>query len=170
MIWGSFSFTENLSVEALYMFEFEETEIDPSGTYFSANDFASPGGTYVMLGFGVSPQPVNNPELFNATCFGGPGNVVNSDRYGPLSQQYGPATAAQIITIGCGSSFPRVENRNADDNGQYGVALRWYSEALGNTDFGFYFLNYHSRLPLLSGIAVTGTSANTVYVATDPIG
>jgi len=161
MIWGSFSFTENLSVEALYMFEFEEIEIDPSGTYFSANDFASPGGTYVMLGFGVAPQPVNNPELFNATCFGGAGNVVNSDRYAALSAQYGAATAAQIITIGCGSSFPRIENRNADDNGQYGVALRWYSEALGNTDFGFYFLNYHSRLPLLSGRAVTGTSANT---------
>lgn len=161
MIWGSFSFSDTLSVEALYMFEFEETEIDPSGTYFSANDFASPGGTYVMLGFGVAPQPVNNPELFNRTCFGGPGNVVNSDRYGPLSQIYGAATAAQIITIGCGSSFPRIENRNADDKGQYGVALRWFSEGLGNTDFGFYFLNYHSRLPLLSGRAVTGTSANT---------
>ena len=74
---------------------------------------------------------------------------------------YGAATAAQIITIGCGSSFPRIENRNADDDGQYGVALRYYSEALGNTDFAFYFLNYHSRLPLLSGRAVTGTSANT---------
>lgn len=161
MIWGSFSFTDNLSVEALYMFEFEEIEIDPSGTYFSANDFASPGGTYVMLGFGVAPQPVNNPELFNSTCFGGAGNVVNSDRYAGLSQRYGAATAAQIITIGCGSSFPRIENRNADDGGQYGVALRYYSEALGNTDFAFYFLNYHSRLPLLSGRAVTGTSANT---------
>src|SRR5205809_1085039 len=68
MIWGSFSFTDNLSMEALYMFEFEELEVDPSGTYFSSNDFASPGGSYVMLGFGTAPQPVNDPTLYAATC------------------------------------------------------------------------------------------------------
>ena len=32
---------------------------------------------------------------------------------------------------------------------------RFYIRGLGNTDFGFYFLNYHSRLPLLSGKAVS---------------
>ena len=47
------------------MLEFEEIEVDASGTYFSSNDFGTPGGTYVMLGFGTAPQPVNNPELFS---------------------------------------------------------------------------------------------------------
>ena len=68
MLWGSFSFTDNLSMEAMYLLEFEEIEIDASGTYFSSNDFASPGGTYVMLGFGTAPQPVINPENYFATC------------------------------------------------------------------------------------------------------
>ena len=146
MLWGSFSFTDNLSVEALYMLEFEEVEVDPSGTYFSSNDFGSPGGTYVMLGFGTAPQPVENPELYAATC---------------LQQPFGSGFPNSDLSLGalqafaCGNSVPRLPNRNARDNGQWGIALRWFAEGLGNTDFGFYFLNYHSRLPLLSGKAVS---------------
>jgi len=179
MLWGSFSFTDNLSIEALYMLEFEEIEVDPSGTYFSSNDFGSPGGTYVMLGFGTTPQPVWDPDLYASTCLGASSSVFNSDRYAELLAQYtsnpssipapfppsaafASAAAAQIVRIGCGNSVPRLPNRNARDDGQYGFAIHWFAENLGNTDFGFYFLNYHSRLPLLSGrtvstAALTGT-------------
>ena len=62
MIWASTKFSDNLSMEAYYQFDWKPTEIDPSGTYFSSNDFASPGGTYIMLGFGTVPQPVNNSK------------------------------------------------------------------------------------------------------------
>ena len=154
MLYGSISLSDNVSLEALYMFEFEEIEIDAAGTYFSSNDFATPGGTYVMLGFGTTPQPVYNPENFFATCYNGPAGYANSDRFGDLSAIYGAATAAQIIAIGCGNAVGRLPNRNARDDGQYGMALRWYAENLGETEFGFYFLNYHSRVPLLSGRAV----------------
>jgi hypothetical protein len=50
---------------------------------------------------------------------------------------------------------PRLPNRNARDDGQYGVAVRYFADWLHDTDFGFYFLNYHSRLPLLSGRTVS---------------
>ena len=154
MLYGSISLSDNVSLEALYMFEFEEIEIDAAGTYFSSNDFASPGGTYVMLGFGTTPQPVYNPERFFSTCYAGPAGYASSDRFADLAAIYGPATAGQIIAIGCGNAVGRLPNRNARDDGQYGLALRWYAEALGETEFGFYFLNYHSRVPLLSGRAV----------------
>lgn len=154
MLWGSINLTENVALEALYMFEFEEIEIDAAGTYFSSNDFGTPGGTYVMLGFGTTPQPVYNPENFFSTCYNGPAGFATSDRFADLAAVYGPATAAQIVAIGCGNAVGRLPNRNADDSGQYGMALRWYAEALGETEFGFYFLNYHSRVPLLSGRAV----------------
>lgn len=160
MLWGSFSFTDNLSMEALYMLEFEETEIDASGTYFSANDFASPGGSYVMLGFGTAPQPVNNPELYSSTCQSGSAGYVTSDRYAELSAIYGSA-AASVIAIGCGNAVARAPNRNARDSGQYGLALHWFAENWNSTDFGFYFLNYHSRLPLLSGVAITSFAATS---------
>ena len=159
MLWGSFSFTDNLSMEALYMLEFEEIEIDPSGTYFSSNDFGSPGGTYVMLGFGTSPQPVANPELYASTCLGAGSSVLNSDLLGTYSTQLGSSVAgATAVTIGCRSSVPRLPNRNARDDGQYGAAVHYFAENWGSTDFGFYFLNYHSRLPLLSGKAVTAAA------------
>jgi hypothetical protein len=154
MAWGSINLSENVALEALYMFEFEEIEVDASGTFFSANDFGTPGGTYVMLGFGTTPQPVNNPERFGSTCYAGPAGFATSDRFAELSAIYGPATAAQIIAIGCGNAVGRIEDRAASDEGQFGLALRWYAEALNETEFGFYFLNYHSRVPLLSGRAV----------------
>ena len=46
------------------------------------------------------------------------------------------------------NTMPFTGERDADDSGQWGIALRWYSEALGSTEFGFYYQNYHSRLPL----------------------
>lgn len=148
MITFSFSFNENLSMEALYMFEFEQTDPDPSGTYFSTNDFATPGGEYVMLGFGRTPQcgeiiPLDpsNPNSF--ACSG----VVDL-----------PA-ALQRATIG--STIQRKHVAGADDDGQYGVSFNYYAPQLNETEFGFYYLNYHSRLPLLSGIAVTTNVPNS---------
>ncbi len=51
-----------------------------------------------------------------------------------------------------------IVERSADDEpenqGQYGVALRYYSEAL-DTEFGAYYINYHSRLPYVSVIRST---------------
>ena len=155
MAWGSINLSENVALEALYMFEFEEIEVDAAGTFFSANDFGTPGGTYVMLGFGTTPQPVNNPERFGSTCYAGPAGFATSDRFADLSAIYGAATAAQIIAIGCGNAVGRIEDRAASNGGQFGLALRWYAEALNETEFGFYFLNYHSRVPLLSGRAVS---------------
>lgn len=159
MIWASTKFSDNLSMEAYYQFDWKETEIDPTGTYFSTNDFASPGGSYIMLGFGTVTQPVNNPENYASTCIvgqpaAGQTNVANSDRFAELSAIYGPSTAAQLLAAACGVAGPRLADRPARDSGQFGLALRWYAEALNQTEFGFYAMNYHSRLPLLSGRAV----------------
>jgi hypothetical protein len=57
----------------------------------------------------------------------------------------------QLVGAGCQVALPRLATREADDGGQFGVALRWFAENLGGTEFGFYYLNYHSRLPLISG-------------------
>lgn len=56
----------------------------------------------------------------------------------------------------------RGRDINAKDEGQFGVALRYYSEALNSTEFGFYYMKYHSRLPIAQvkpdGIAQVETS------------
>jgi hypothetical protein len=50
-----------------------------------------------------------------------------------------------------GASRP---DRDARDSGQFGLALRYMFEPL-NTEFGAYFMNYHSRAPIFSGAAGT---------------
>ena len=152
-LWASFGITDNLSVEGFYLTEFEQTEADPAGTYFSQNDFGTNGGTYVMLGFGIANQPVNNPERFAATCAPG-GSVINSDRFAGLAATYGAPTAAFLLNSACNNAVPRGQDRAASDSGQFGGAIRYFAENLNQTDFAFYAMNYHSRLPLLSGKAV----------------
>jgi len=150
-VYVSFGLTENLSLDATYLLEFEEIEIDASGTYFSANDFASPGGEYVMLGFGTVPQPVLNPELYGSVCLSGPAGFGRSDNGLP------PA----LVGAGCGASFPRAPTNFAKDSGQFGLALRYFASGLNDTEFGFYYLRYHSRVPVLSGISVTSTNLSS---------
>jgi len=116
MIWTSFDISRNLSMEALYMFEFEQVDADPNGSYFATNDFGVTAGEYVMLGFGLAPEQFP------------------------------------------GATISREFDRSPSDSGQYGFALRYYAPWLGDTEFGLYYLNYHSRLPLLSGTTVTNAN------------
>lgn len=143
MLWGSMDLTDTVSFEAFYQFEFKEIIPDPSGTYFSSSDIATPGASYAMLGFGIYPQPVINPDLYSSVCL--QGNLAASDTVLP----------AQLVGTGCALAIPRVATRFADDSGQYGLSLRWFAEDWGGTEFGFYYINYHSRLPVLSGSAIT---------------
>ena len=139
MVWGSVSFNENFSMEALYMLEFEQTEPEPSGTYFSTNDFGSLGARYVMLGFGTTDEPANFTDcLLRPTA----------------ARNLGAAAS-------CATAVPRLEDRYPSDTGQYGVAFRYFAPDLNNTEFGLFYLNYHSRLPFASGIAVTTGAANS---------
>lgn len=57
-----------------------------------------------------------------------------------------------------GRTLCRTNDRHAKDDGQYGFSLRYYSEALNDTEFGFYYMNYHSRLPIASFYAADANS------------
>jgi len=52
-----------------------------------------------------------------------------------------------------GGFFAQRQNDiEPDDGGQYGFALRYYAQELNDTEFGLYFLNIHSRLPLINAV------------------
>lgn len=53
----------------------------------------------------------------------------------------------------------RRDTREADDDGQYGFKLGYFSE--GGTEYGFYYMNYHNRRPIISANAADNTG--TVY-------
>jgi hypothetical protein len=55
-------------------------------------------------------------------------------------------------------AVPRGPTIVPDDQGQYGVSLKWFLPNFNQgTELGFFFVNYHSKLPLISGR--TGTQA-----------
>lgn len=126
LVWGSFDFTQNLSAEAFYQYDWNETVIDPSGTYFSTSDFAGLGGSTVFLGFG-STGDISAPPFFASPNLGHP-----------------------FLGVG------RAPDREPPDDGQYGAAFRFFIPRLAGTEFGLYYVNYHSRLPAVS--AITGTA------------
>lgn len=129
MVWGSVGVGDNGSFEGFYEFEWDETNPEPSGSYFSTNDFATDGGSRLMLGFGAVPDII----------------------------PFGAASAASIGASPVGVAVPRGTDQQPEDGGQYGLAYRVFSPQLANTELGFYFVNYHSRLPIIS--ARTGTMA-----------
>lgn len=143
MAYVSTELTDSLSLEALYLFEWDPIIPDPAGTYFSSSDIATPGATYAMLNFGTVPQPVINPDLYETVCIDG--NFGASDVDLPIP----------LIAGGCEAAVSRSESRFPGDSGQFGLALRYFAENWNFTEFGFYYLRYHSRLPLISGFATS---------------
>ena len=138
MAYFSLSPSENLSIEAYYQYDWRKVKPDPVGTYFSTSDLAGKGATHAMLGFG---------------------------RWSDLGTDFsslGGSFDSEFMFV------PRGDTIEPKDSGQYGIALRYFADQLmGGMEFGFYYLRYHSRLPLVSGL--TGTPAglgNAAAVAT----
>ena len=110
MFYVSQSLTDNLSMEAFYQLEWEQTVVDNCGTFFSV-------------------------DVVQDGCV---------DRYAVQGSDLDPTGAAGYRYLG------RTGDNDARDSGQWGVAIRWFSPELNDTEFGFYTMNYHSRTPILS--------------------
>jgi hypothetical protein len=118
MVYLSAGATENLSLEGLYQYDWEETELDETGTYFSILDFGGKDGQKVLAG--------NFPDNLNA----------------PASETF--------------FAIPRTANTEPDDQGQFGLALRYYAQWFNDTEFSLYYMNYHSKTATLA--VRTGTA------------
>ncbi|MFK8329691.1 DUF1302 domain-containing protein [Pseudomonas sp. BJa5] len=132
MFYISQSLTDNLSAEAFYQIEWDQTVVDNCGTFFSQPDVIADGCT-------------DNLRLLNS------------------SRSLPPAALGFLASQGVdinqeGVLVDRGPDRDARDSGQFGVAMRYMFEPL-DTEFGAYFMNYHSRAPIFSA---TG-AAPSVY-------
>ena len=138
--------TDTLSVEGFYQLDWEETAIDPVGSYFSVTDYVGPGAERAVITLpgldlgetGLTAE--SNPfAIFSGTSVASAFSAVTSEDPDFLIA-------------------PRHADHEPDDSGQWGLALRYLAEDLNNTEFGFYYMNHHSRLPVVS--AHTGTAAD----------
>ena len=153
---ASVQMTDNLTLESFYQFKQEEMEIDPSGSYFSLKDTVGPGATHAMIGFGSFGQPnwesmVDNPLY--GLLEGVPAKLPTISNPG-FNPALPPSAANAPFLPSNAAGIPKASSRRASDDGQFGFALRYFAEELNETEFGFYFINYHSRLPYFG--ATTG--------------
>lgn len=130
MFYVSQSLTDNLSAEAFYQLEWDQTIVDNCGTFFSQPDIIADGcdNNLRVLNRRSTIPAAALPTL---TALG-----VNVDNEGVLVR--------------------RGQDRDARDSGQWGASLKYMFEPL-DTEFGAYFMNYHSRAPIFSA---TGAPAS----------
>jgi len=138
--------TEHLSMEAFYQWRWKETILPPVGTFFSETDVLADGGTTAWAD--QEPDlflPVRDiyPQAINATC-----SILGL--FDPCSNGL-TGLAPGVDANGIVQVAEMAPKRDARDNGQYGISFKYTAESLNNTEFGLYFVNYHSKEPLLVG-------------------
>lgn len=124
------SLTDAFSVEAFYQLEWDQTVVDNCGTFFSQADIVADGcdaNLAVLRTQDRLPAPAVAALRARGVAWGDPDEGVVVRRSG---------------------------DRDADDGGQWGLAMHYFADTL-DTEFGAYYINYHSRLPIFSGIAAS---------------
>lgn len=81
MVKASIGVTPTVTIEPFWLLEFRRNELEPAGTYFSTNDFATRGGSQVLLGFGTLADTGTLGAI-----------PRDKDREGSNFNQYGVAT------------------------------------------------------------------------------
>ena len=133
--------SKNLSTQLLYLFDWHKDILEPDGAYFSTNDVAGPGGNRVILGFGaISDQGVDFTSLG--------GSLLSNFQ-----------------------AIPRLPDHKPSESGQYGVNFKLYLPNFSQgTELGFYFLNYTSRLPVVSFQTGTQAGFGNAFGAVNAVG
>jgi len=116
--------------------DWEKTVTDNCGTFFSQADVITGGCN-------------DNLRLLSKR------SVIAAGGGLPLMNRFGVDINDEGVLVKRGS------DRDARDSGQFGVAMHYNFEPL-DTEFGAYFMNYHSRAPIFSA---KGASAATYAAA-----
>ncbi|HET7776453.1 MAG TPA: DUF1302 domain-containing protein [Azospira sp.] len=124
MIFASAGITETTNLEGYYQFDWNSYQFDPVGTFFSAAD---------VVGKGQLPA------------------YIPSSTLGPLGLLGTGACPAQVgdkgnkVALGC-NVVPFTADQKPKSGGQYGLAARWRPKET-ETEFAFYYIRYHDKLP-----------------------
>lgn len=126
--------TDNVSMEAYYMLEWDESIVPPRGSYFSNNDIVSEGADkgYNKVSDGI--KLIAN--AYNTVLAPG------EDLYTDLNINTNSAQDYLVVAdVG--------QKQSASDGGQWGVNFKYFAESLNGTEFGVYYVNYHSQIPFV---------------------
>ncbi len=124
MLYASLELADSLTMEAFYEFDWDYSEADGVGTFYSTDDaFAGDGANRIIV-------------ETNGTALGGTAAAYNLAKYG---------FATTAVTN------KRVDDKPVDSDGQFGVAFRYNTSS---SEFGLFYMNYHSHKPVAA--ATTG--------------
>lgn len=145
MFYVSQNLTDQLSMEAFYQLEWDQTILDNCGTFFASNDVAADGcdTNYNILS---ADSVAGLQQLIGIAGMLPPGFLT--------PETLGAVNNATVVNEGL--MVPRGPDRDARDSGQWGLAFRWLGD---NTEYGVYAMNYHSRTPILS---MTNANASNI--------
>ncbi|HIQ42771.1 MAG TPA: DUF1302 domain-containing protein [Pseudomonas oleovorans] len=154
MFYVAQSLTDNLSMEAFYQIEWDQTVVDNCGTFFSQPDVIADGCDNNLA--------VLRTEVGLSQALAGLGPLAPGvvDLLKDNGVSWGNPDEGVLVARGA--------DRDARDSGQWGVAFRYMFEPI-DTEFGFYAMNYHSRLPIFSASAAD-PSVYALFSPTNPAG
>jgi len=160
MISFSTGVAKGLNMEAYYQWAWDRHRVPPVGTYWSIADVYNRGKNPIFLNinntnFGGVDNHFPNATFINAAT----GALTNNVTGDPLTT-FDPVTGAPL-TFGPHTSLliPFMDDKKAQGQGQYGVAIHYKPEGL-SLDLGLYFMNYHDKMPVLSYGAGAGAQWN----------
>lgn len=142
MISVSSGIGKGLNMEAYYQMDWNRNRMPPVGSYWSIADVYDKGKRPIFL------------NLAN-TNFGGPDNITQPGGHFNVNDfaTGGPAPTDTTLDI------PFVGDKKAKSQGQYGVAMHYKLEGV-QMDLGFYYMNYHDKMPVLNYNTGSGAQWN----------
>lgn len=129
---------EAMTFESFYHFEWSPVEIPAKGSFLSFADLGTDNaGNFVNASFGGAAEDSD-----------GVGFLLDNSLSGLTN------TSLKVDRL-----RDRVP-KNFGLTNQYGASLKYYAEEFNSgTEFGLYFLNYHSKLPYISAFAALDSCA-----------
>lgn len=128
--------TRNVRIQGFYQLEWRSYELPARDALWS---FVADVGTkeadddFFPLPFGKSPED-------------------------PFLQQQNPNPVLALVSD-TSLAADRTANREPSDTGQYGIKISYFADWLGETEFSFYYANYHARIPSVSATSAQATCA-----------
>lgn len=127
MVSFNLDLTNTLSLEGFWQYNFRPSVFDGCGTFFSVADNQQEGcqiNYMIAGGVGTTAQTLQG---FDPSA---------SPAANAVRERYLQRTA---------TDFP-------SDTGQFGLAMHYTLESMGDADLGLYYVNYHSRTPQIQGV------------------
>jgi hypothetical protein len=172
MISGNIDVFKNLSAGGWYQLKFEPYNIDPAETWFNGssaaglintgpggmgtnNPYGQPGWGYLTIGGGAYTGNFHrNCGAGFTDLFGQPGTLAAQCASSPYVNYSTPlptnAAIATRLALGDNSVLHRLYDQYPKGSGQFGLNLKYFAESLNSTEFGLYYADYASRLPIYS--------------------